>query len=332
MRRMVTGSLACLLGISMLTLSACGGNQNRDTAEAPAETEATAGDTLARAEALRAQGLTRAALAEFERVIEINPEMTVAYMGAAEIHAAEGNYDEAEENYAVAAAQEPRNFDAQYGHGLMLQLLDRLSDAVRAYLRALTIRPDDVDANLNLATAYLQLGEADQALPYAERAVRLDRDHAAGRVNLGAVYGALGRHSDAIIEYQQAAELMELTPELLLNLADALGKVDRHAEMKETLERLIDLEPTALAYERLASAKFRLGDYDGALTSFERSIEVDPRHYPALNGIGVCKLNQYLASDKRDRVAFMEARRALQRSLQIENRQPKVQELLTRYR
>lgn len=330
MRRFVTPALACLLCISMLGVTACGG-RNKAKAE-PATEEISATEAMEMGQALLAQGLTRAALAEFERVIEINPEMTVAYMSAGEIYAAEGNYDAAEEKYAVAAAQEPRNFDAQYGHGLMLQLLDRLSDAVRAYLRALTIRPDDFDANLNLATAYLQMGEAEQALPYAERAVRLERDNAAGRVNLGAVYGALGRSTDAIIEYQQAAELMELTPELLLNLADALGKVGRHAEMKETLERLIDLEPSALAYERLASAKFRLGDYQGALESFEMSIEVDPRHYPALNGIGVCKLNQYLASDKRDRLAFIEGRRALQRSLQIENRQPKVQELLTRYR
>jgi tetratricopeptide (TPR) repeat protein len=336
MRRLATSALATLLCVTFLTnVEGCARwrrNRNQDKVEAAPPPRNTAADALARAEALRAQGLNHAALAEFERVIAINPELTIAYMGAAEIYAAEGNYEAAESNYGTAARQEPRNFNAQYGHGLMLQLLNRLTESVRAYLRALTIQPNDVNANLNLATAYLQLGEPAQALPYAERAVRLDRNNAAGRVNLGAVYAALNRHSEAVIEYQQAAELMELTPELLLNLADSLGKTERYAEMKETLEQLIELEPSAVAHERLASACFRLKDYDTALAEFRTAVEFDPRHYPALNGIGVCRLNTYLNSDKSDRQAFLEGQRALQQSLQIEHRQPRVRELLTRYR
>ena len=34
-----------------------------------------------------------------------------------------------------------------------------MTEAVAAYLRALALRPDDPQANLNLATAYYQLGE-----------------------------------------------------------------------------------------------------------------------------------------------------------------------------
>ena len=33
-------------------------------------------------------------------------------------------------------------FDAQFGHGRALQMLDRFIEAVQAYHRALTIRPD----------------------------------------------------------------------------------------------------------------------------------------------------------------------------------------------
>jgi tetratricopeptide (TPR) repeat protein len=135
-----------------------------------------------------------------------------------------------------------------------------------------------------------------------------------------------------VIEYQQAAELMELTPELLLNLADSLGQTGRYAEMKEALEQLIAIEPSAVAHERLASALFRLGDYGPALEQFRRSVDLDPTHYPAWNGIGVCELNAYLAGGKRDRDAFRRGRQALQRSLQLDQRQPRVRELLTRYR
>jgi tetratricopeptide (TPR) repeat protein len=89
---------------------------------------------------------------------------------------------------------------------------------------------------------------------------------------------------------------MELTPGLLLNLADALRGGGRYAEMKETLEQLIDLEPSAMAHERLASAMFRLGEYDDSLREYRKSVELDTECYPAWNGIGVCELNTYLVS------------------------------------
>jgi tetratricopeptide (TPR) repeat protein len=284
-----------------------------------------------RAQEFESQGQYEQALAEFERAIETNPRMTVAYLGAGDIYRQQGDYESAEERYAMAARIEPRNFDAQYLHGLALQMLDRLADAVKAYIRALTIRPDDFNANLNLGTAYLQLGEPQQALPYAERAVRLDGKDGAARTNLGAIYAALGRHEDAVVEFQQAAELTELSAPLLLNLADSYGRVGRHEEMVNTLEQLVRTEPTAVAYERLGAGLFRLRRYDESLSGFRKSLEIDPNHYPALNGVGVSLLNQWVWSQQKDTAAREEALRSLRRSLQIERDQPKILELIGRY-
>ncbi len=284
-----------------------------------------------RATRLKQQGLNEVALAELERAIAINPKLTTAYVEIGEIHRVSGNYAKAEQAYSQAATLEPRNFDAQYFHGLTLQMLNRLNEAVRAYLRALAIRPEDFDANLNLATAYLQLGEPAEALLYGKRAVKLKGDNAAARVNLGAIHAALNDHESAVIEYRQAAELMELTPQLLLNLADSLGKIGLFAEMQATLEQSLRLQPSAVAYERLGSAHFRLRSYDEALVNFRKALEMDSDHYPALNGVGVCLLNRYLWSNKTDNAAREEALQHLRRSLQIERRQPRVFELVSRY-
>jgi tetratricopeptide (TPR) repeat protein len=293
------------------------------------DAEATA--AVDRANQLASQGFREQALAELEKAIAINPRLTTAYMGVGDIHKQDGDYQAAEKSYARAADLEPRNFDAQYNHGLMLQLLSRVSEAVVSYLKALSVRPDDFDANLNVATAYLQLGEASQALPYAERAARLKPDSGAAHVNLGAAYAGLERHDEAVSQYQQAAERMALTPELLLNLADSLGKSGRYAEMASTLDQLVKNKPTAAGYERLGSAQFRMKQYDEALASFRKSLEIDPNHYPALNGVGVCQLNRYIWSEKKDRAALAEAMSSLRKSLQIERRQPKILELVSRY-
>jgi tetratricopeptide (TPR) repeat protein len=203
---------------------------------------------------------------------------------------------------------------------------------VRAYLRALTIKPDDLNANLNLATAYLQLKEPREALPYAQRAVKLDGKNGPARTNLGAIYASLGRHEDAIVEFQQAEELTELTGPLLLDLAESLNKTKRYEEMVNTLEQLEKSEPSAISAERLGVGFFNLRRYDDALASFRKSLERDPNHYPALNGVGVCLLNQWMFSQQQDKAAHEEAIRALRRSLQIEHDQPQILELISRYK
>lgn len=286
---------------------------------------------VAEAQQLAAGGREDEALAILSRAIERNPTLTVAHMALADIYSGRGEYTEAERAYATAAQIEPANFDAQYKHGLTLHLLNRVAEAIRAYLRALAIRPDDFEANLNLATAYLQLDGPQQALAYAQRASQLNPSSGAAHANLGAVYSALNRHADAVREYEAAAELMELSPALLLNLAESLGKTGRYAQMVNTLDALLRLEPSAAAYERLGYALFKQRQYERAAENFRKAVAVDQSHYPALNGLGVCLLNQYLASGRSDEAARSEAMQYFRRSLRINDRQARIVELVSRY-
>ncbi|MBX3363623.1 MAG: tetratricopeptide repeat protein [Phycisphaeraceae bacterium] len=328
--------LLCLIGLSGCQLfrdpaRPADRRVNRDAPVRPAPVVPAGVTETERARRLAAQGDDSAALAAFERAIAVNPELTVAYLGAADIYQRQGDYDRAERRYGQAAALEPGNFDAQYGHGLSLHFLNRLAEAVRAYLRALAIRPNDFDTNLNLATAYLQLGEPRQAQVYAVRAVRLNTRSGPARANLGAVYAALGDHASAVAEYQQASELMELSPPLLLNWADSLSREGRHAEAINTLEEVIRSEPSAVALERLGAARFRMRQYEKAEQAFSEALRLDGNHYPAMNGLAVCLLNRYEWSQATDLQSRDEAIRLLRRSLQIEPRQTPIVELVRRY-
>lgn len=286
---------------------------------------------MASAEQAIREGDLEKALAEFARAIEINPNMTSAHLGMADIYRMRGDYSRAEAKYSRAAQLEPRNFDAQYFHGLMLHLLDRLPEAIQAYLRAIALRPNDFKSNLNLATAYYQLDENSQALPYAKRAVELNPQDGPARFNLGAIYAAMDRHAEAVREYQQAAELMELTPPLLLNLAESLGRLERYDEMANTLAQAIKSEPSAAAYERLGFAKFKTRQFADAKAAFRSALQIDPDYYPALNGSGVCSLNDWINSGRQDQKAKEAGLTALRRSLQVHRDQPQILELVTRY-
>ena len=340
MRSIVHATAAAALALTAAGLAGCAAW----LPEAPTRREAAAPDPaqslVTEADLAIAQGDDQEALRLLAAAIERNPTLTTAHLKMGELYRVRGDHEEAERSYATAARLQPRSFDAQYFHALTLQLLDRLGEAVRAYLRALAIRPDDFEANLNLANAYLELEEPRQALPYAREAIGIQPSSGPAHATLGAVYAAIGDatperladfHARAVREYESAAELMELTPDLLLNLADSLGKTQRYQEMLITLDAVIELEPSAAAWERVGFARFRTRDYSGAVEAFRASITLDDAHYPALNGLGVCLLNQYLLSDRVDEAARAEAIDLLRRSLRLNSRQPQILELVTRF-
>ena len=277
-------------------------------------------------------GDSAAALAEFERAIELNPLLTRAYVGAGDQYMAIDAADKAEEKYAQAADLDPENPRIHFKHGQALQVLGRIGEAIRAYLTALELDPGDALANMNVSVAYMQAEEPRLARPFAERAVFVDPNNAAARINLGSIYAALGEHGDAVDEYQQAAELSDpISTELLVNLAESLRAMGEDAQVVNVLDQLLRTNESALGWERRGAALFRLGDYEGAQASFDRSLEIDPRHYPALNGLGVYRLNQFLWSNSADEAMLQEALDYFRQSLQIEHRQPRIRELLSRF-
>lgn len=317
--------------IATLTLPACKTGTQTSTGQPRARDPGITEQYVAQAKDLRAAGRDDEALALLTRAIEANPTLTVAHLEMGEIFEQKGDYVSAERSYGNAAQRQPSNFDAQFGHGRSLHLLNRIAEAIRAYLRALTIQPDNFDANLALATAYIQIDGPSQALPYAQRAVQLNPSSGPARANLGSVYSQLGRHREAVDQYQAAAELMELSPSLLLNLAEALGKIERYEEMINTLEFANRMQPSAAAWERIGFAQFKLKRYDQSVNAFRQSVALDETHYPALNGLGVCLLNTYLLSDKKDAAALSESMSFFKRSLRINNRQPRIVDLVARY-
>ncbi|HCT45414.1 MAG: hypothetical protein CMJ35_05115 [Phycisphaerae bacterium] len=302
---------------------------NQPTARPKSREEAS----YAQAVQLHSSGDLRSALRELERAIAYNPQFTLAYLESGDIYMEMAQYEQAERQYSLAVRNEPRNYMAQYRHAQVLHKLNRLEESNRAYLRALSIRPSSFDANLGISTVLLEMGRAEQALPYAQRAVKSEPPSGRARMHLGNIYAALDRHEDAVVEYQQGAEMMDApTAGLLLNMAESLNQLQRYAEMVGALDQLVRIEPSALAYERLGSGLFRLKRYDDALAAFSSSTELDSDYYPAYNGIAVCELNQYLWSSKSDGGARERAVEAMRQSLRIDSKQPRIVELLRRYK
>ena len=272
------------------------------------------------------------ALQLFKEVLQQNPVATDAFVGIGDIYVIKKQWGMAEPAYARAVKLDPRNFDAQYGHAVSLQMMKKFIDAVRAYHRALTINPEDVGANMNIATTYLQIGRPKSALVFAERAVELDGGIAPAQITLAATYQLLERPQDALNAYIAATEVMdEPSPQLMRNIIYLLIQEKRYQEVVNTTHQLVRLDPTSDTFEQLGWAEFRLGDFGASLGAYQTAVEYDATNWRALNGIGVNTLNQWLIGDKADIDAFQMARIVFRKSLAINPDQPRVITIVLRY-
>ena len=268
----------------------------------------------------------------FREVLEDNPVATGAFVGIGDIYLAKKDWGRAEPVFARAAKLEPRSFDAQYGHGVSLQMMKRFVEAIRAYHRALTIEPENVGANLNIATTYLQMGRPKSAVVFAQRAVSVCGEDAPAHITLAATYQLLGRMDDALAEYIAASELMnEPSPQLMRNIIYLLTQEKRYQEIVNTVEQLVRIDPSSGSYEQLGWARFRLGDYTSSSEAYITAVEFDEENWRALNGIGVNALNSWLLSEKKNIDAYEDSRSAFRTSLSLNPDQPKVITIILRY-
>jgi tetratricopeptide (TPR) repeat protein len=272
-----------------------------------------------------------AAIKVFEELLSQNPTMTDAYLGLGDVQFKGGNFQAAETNYSRAARLEPRNFDAQFGHGTVLEALHRYSEAARAYQRAVAIRPGSLKANLGIANSYLASDRPEAAIAYAQAAARLEPEDVESRLSLASAYENAGRFEDAVREFEVALELGDTTDELLFRVIAAYMKAKRWQEAANAADTLIKIAPSAAAYERLGRAYFRLGQYELSMEAYSEAVELDPGHWPSLNGLGVNALNAWLRSDRSDTEMALEAREAFHSSLRVNPNQPKLVEILTSY-
>jgi len=322
------GPLLLLLCLGLLALPGCGW-----LFTAPAENPSYEQQQLLdQARQYKEQGLLDSALAAFELVLEENPKLVAAHVGVGDVYQVRGNYEAAAEKYRTAQQIEPGAFEPTYKLGLMYHLMQRVRDAIREYLAALAIDPKSYQANLNLATAYLQINEPQLGLPYAEVAVRIRPDAQAAHVNLGSIYSALGQHQLAVEEYRAAAELGDLEPQIALNLVDALLKSGHYQRALNTLSVLAAREPTALVYERMGYARFKLGDYEKSLERYRQALSIEPNDPASLNGVGVNLMTMYLRGRREDQSLRDEAISAWQRSLRVKPDQQRIVDLIARYR
>jgi tetratricopeptide (TPR) repeat protein len=163
------------------------------------------------AEVLTMQGKVEDAIAEYRKVLAMNPRLPGIHyeIGRLLVSAAPdpAKLDEARREFEEELGLDPADAASEYELGEMARQARSWSDAIRHFERAARLQPDFSDALIGLGKSLVSAGRAEDAVAPLETAVRLAPDDPVAHYQLSFAYRRVGREEDAsreLISYRQA--------------------------------------------------------------------------------------------------------------------------------
>jgi tetratricopeptide (TPR) repeat protein len=219
---------------------------------------------------LSGSGKSQAAAVAHERVIA---------KGNAARSAPTPRYSEAEQQYKLAAQQEPDDARAHAGLGNIYLDQGRYSEAAVAYQEALKVKADYLPVYQPLAYSLARLGRYPEATETLTKALRYDPNNAEIYNNLGFAYVHAERYPEAVAASQQAITLLGQT-----------GQPYRQ-ELQDRNEVLSN------AYKNLGNAYDGLKQYNEAADALKHATEIEPNNAAAQFNLGLALYNGHRYSE-----------------------------------
>jgi Flp pilus assembly protein TadD len=201
-------------------------------------------------------------------------------------------YTEAEEQYKLAATQDPKDARAQAGLGNIYLDQGRHADAVNAYREALKVEPAYSSAYQPLAYALVRLNRYPEAIETLKQALQYDPKNAEIFNNLGFAYVHAENYADAITACQQAIALLDQTGQAYRqelqnrnevlsnaykNLGNAYNGLKQYNEAADALKHATEIEPkNAAAHFNLGLALYNGRRYSEAIEAYKAVIKLRP--------------------------------------------------------
>ena len=154
-----------------------------------------------------------------------------------------GKYDLALKAYEKAIELKPDYADAWTNKGVTLDELGRYEEALKAYEKAIELKPDDADVWTNKGDALVDLGRYEEALKASEKAIELNPDLAEAWANKGDALGGLGRYDEALKASEKAIELNPDLADAWYGLACVYSLKDDEENALKNLSKAIELNP-----------------------------------------------------------------------------------------
>jgi tetratricopeptide (TPR) repeat protein len=229
------------------------------------------------AEELRQQGNLEEAIAAYHQVIQIQPDMGLAYHKLGDTLLKLKQWQAAETCVRQVLEIEPDLDWFHYQLGEALAGQQRWHEAIAAYQQATTLNPDFLYSYQKLGTALLQLQQWDKAAECFLRAIEIEPDYHWAHYQLGEALAGQQAWEKAVSAYGQ---VVQLQPEWLYGhyqLGVALKQLKQWQEAVQCFKTAISLDPNfCWSYYCLGEALAQLEQWEASISYYHQGLELNP--------------------------------------------------------
>jgi tetratricopeptide (TPR) repeat protein len=205
---------------------------------------------------------------------------TLQLMGLLSLHARQ--YDAAIEWVGRADRADPKSgYLASLATALEQQGLH--AEALKAFEKAVQIRPDDAELRTRLGDVLVRLQRPDQAIPQFDSALKLNPRYWYAAYNRALVLLQSGRFEQALADFNLCNDVQPDHASILYMRGATLHNLNRFEEALSDGRRAQALDPAnADTCNNIGAALQKLGRQEEALQWFDRALELRPNFTGAL--------------------------------------------------
>jgi len=186
---------------------------------------------------------------EYKRVVEISQKYVKIYPSNEFIYnfyglgnLALGNDHKALKAFKKAICLKPNFVDGYNNFGVALEKLNYLDQAVNAYYKAISINSNFFQAYNNIGNVLRKKGDFNNAIDFFYRAISLKSDYLDAHSNLAIILQEKGKTAEAIQAYKKVLSLKPDCPSTLNSLGNAFKDQENYRQAIDMYTKAISLD------------------------------------------------------------------------------------------
>jgi tetratricopeptide (TPR) repeat protein len=222
-----------------------------------------------------------------EQALKIDPSLLAAHERLGLVLQGMGDRDGAIREYELGLLKtKPDYMGAKVNLGELYIAAGRPADAVRLLEPLVKPGTQDKRALLALANAYLESGQAKQALPLYSSALLYERSDMGVALALGTAQRIAGLNDAALDQLQQVVKNTPDSGMAWYQLGLTYAAAQRYADAKTAFVKAIEIDPKAIPFRMaLGEAMLAAHEPSAALAVFQEITQSDAAGLPAYDGI-----------------------------------------------
>ncbi len=257
----------------------------------------------------------------YEKALQINPELSTLYVPVGVSYLNGGEIAKAE--YSLANAEKRGVSDPELYNlkGMVLYRQNKNAEALNAFEKSLSLDGQNATAKYYRGAIFDRMNQPDQSIAAYRETVATDPSYSAAWFDLGAMYYNRGDYVNAVSAYKEAVRIDPAYYQAHANLASTYRQLERYAEANAEYKLAeVGIKDNPDLYSEWGFCLGKTNEWDKAIARLEQARKLSPNAVDDTNvGWGYYNSAQVDKQNKNDAEAnakLEKSRESLQAAVQ----------------